>query len=596
MHSQLSIVNIAAYKFASLANLPALRDELRELCRQLSLRGTILLSEEGINLFVAGRRQATDALVSRLRVLPTCGDLEVKESFSDHQPFNRMLVKIKREIIAFGVDGIDPRRYTSSRMSPQTLRAWLDEGREVTLLDVRNEFEVNAGTFTGASSVGIEKFRDFPNAAARLPDELKQHPIVTFCTGGIRCEKAAPMLERMGFEQVYQLDGGILKYLQECGDAHFDGVCFVFDRRVAVNGELAETATAQCFVCQTTLTAEDQQSSAYVEGESCPRCYRAPEVLQSELLAGRQTELRRIVEPLPGSVPYDNFRPISVPARCNGFTVLDFLDAMWTHLSRTQWQAICDAGELFDRGNPVAATDVVRGGQRFLHKMPATREPDVASDIRIVYEDDALIVVDKPAPLPMHPCGRFNRNTLSWILRELYGPTQPRPAHRLDANTSGLVVLCKNRRVSRPVHAQFAAGSVRKSYLARIQGEPTSDVFSSSLPISAEPGALGIRVGDSEGQVAHTEFRVRRRNGDGTTLVEVNPRTGRTNQIRIHLWDLGLPICGDPSYLADHQLGNTQTRSLLDPPMCLHAHQIELRHPVSEDLQCFVSEPPGWSV
>jgi len=589
-----TIVNIAAYKFASLAELPALRGGLRKLCRHLDLRGTILLSAEGINLFVAGRRQATDELLSRLWELPACSDLEVKESFSDQQPYNRMLVKIKHEIIAFGVAGIDPRRYTSQRMPPQTLRSWLDDGREMTLLDVRNKFEVNAGTFVGAASMGIENFRDFPAAVDRLPGELKQRPVVTFCTGGIRCEKAAPFLERMGFEQVYQLDGGILKYLEECGGAHYDGECFVFDRRVAVDAALLETVTSQCFACQVTLTADDQQSPQFVEGESCPRCYRAPEELQSELLAARHAELRRVVNPLPGSVPYDNFRPISVPARCNGFTVLDFLDAMWTHLSREQWQGICDAGELFDRGNPVAAADVVLAGQRFLHKMPATREPDVAGDIRIVHEDDALIVVDKPAPLPMHPCGRFNRNTLSWILREVFRPIQPRPAHRLDANTSGLVVLCKNRRVSRPVHAQFAAGSVAKTYLARIQGEPTADVFSSTLSLRAEPGARGIRVGDPSGLPARTEFRVIRRIGDGTTLVEAYPQTGRTNQIRIHLWDLSLPICGDPSYLPDHQLGTRQTRSPLDPPMCLHAQRIVLRHPASEVLQDFAAEPPQW--
>ena len=590
-----SIVNIAAYKFASLTELRALRGELRAMCDRLDLRGTILLSDEGINCVLAGRREATDEIVSRIRMLPGCADLEVKESLSDEQPFNRMLVKIKQEIIAFGVEGIDPRRHTSPRMTPQTLRTWLDEGRQVTLLDVRNNFEVNAGTFAGAAAIGIEHFRDFPDAVVRLPDELKQQPVVTFCTGGIRCEKAAPFLERMGFEQVYQLDGGILKYLEECGDAHYEGECFVFDRRVAIDAALAETATAQCFVCQATLTADEQQSPQFVEGESCPRCYRAPEERRAELLAVRQAALRRVVEPLPGSVPYDNFRPISVPARCNGLTVLDFLDAMWTHLSRAQWLEICDAGELFDRGNAVAATDTVRGGQRFLHKMPATKEPDVVGDIRIVHEDDALIVVDKPAPLPMHPCGRFNRNTLSWILREAFRPLQPRPAHRLDANTSGLVLLCKNRRVSRPVHAQFADGTVEKTYIARIQGEPAADSFASVTPISAEPSARGIRVGDSNGLPARTEFQVLRRYGDGTTLVEARPRTGRTNQIRIHLWDLGMSICGDPAYLADRQLGTRQTLSPQDPPMCLHAQRISLRHPLSDIQQTFTTELPEWS-
>ena len=590
-----SIVNIAAYKFVSLTELANLRKEFRELCQRLDLRVTILLSDEGINLFVAGLRDATERLVARIRAIPGCADLEVKESFSDEQPFNRMLVKIKKEIIAFGVDGIDPRRHTSPKLNPQTLRAWLDAGREVALLDVRNNFEVDAGTFRGAAAIGIDHFRDFPNAVVRLPDAMKRQPVVTFCTGGIRCEKAAPFLERMGFEQVYQLDGGILKYLEECGDAHYDGECFVFDRRVAVNAELAETTTAQCFVCQATLSAEDQQSSQFIEGESCPRCYRPPRQRQAELLATRHAAIQRAVDPLPGSAPYDNFRPISVPQRCNGLTVLDFLDAMATHLTRDQWGAICAAGELFDRGNPVAAEDPVRAGQRFWHKMPATREPDVAVDIRIIHEDDALIVVNKPAPLPMHPCGRFNRNTLSWILREVFQPIQPRPAHRLDANTSGLVVLSKNRRVSRPVHAQFADGTVEKTYLVRVQGESAADSFVSTQSISAEPTSMGIRLVDRTGLPACTEFQVVYRFDDGTTLVEAYPKTGRTNQIRIHLWELGLPICGDPTYLPDRQLGDRQTLNVLDPPMCLHAQRIVLRHPLTDQLQTFSTELPTWA-
>ncbi len=590
-----SIVNIAAYQFASLTELPALRCELRELCQRLDLRGTILLSEEGVNLFIAGTREATDELVRRIRALPDCANLDVKESLSDEQPFNRMLVKIKREIIAFGVPGIDPRQYTSPRMTPQTLRDWLDEGREVTLLDVRNDFEVQAGTFSGATAIGIDHFRDFPDAVARLPESMRQQPVVTFCTGGIRCEKAAPLLEQLGFEQVYQLDGGILNYLETCGEAHYQGECFVFDRRVAVNAALEETDTAQCFVCQATLSAEQQQSPQFIEGESCPLCYRTPEERATARLAERQAALRRVIDPLPGSVPYDNFRPISVPERCHGLTVLDFLDAMKTHLSRDAWEEICSAGELFDRGAPVDASDTVRAGQRFLHKMPATLEPDVAADIRLVHEDDALIVVAKPAPLPMHPCGRFNRNTLSWILREVFQPIQPRPAHRLDANTSGLVVLCKNRRVSRPVHAQFADGSVQKTYLARIQGEPNSDAFSSALAINPKPTPHGIRVGAADGLPARTEFLVRRRYGDGTTLVEARPLTGRTNQIRIHLWDLGLPICGDPAYRPDHQLGDKQTLTPRDAPLCLHAQRIALRHPLTGERVEFTTVLPTWA-
>jgi UPF0176 protein len=157
---------------------------------------------------------------------------------SRSRPFRRMRVKIKREIIAFGVAGIAPGCYTSPRLSARELKQWLDEGRPVTLLDTRNNFEVQTGSFRNALPIGIDDFRDFPAAVYQLPDELKQQPVVTFCTGGIRCEKAAPYLERAGFENVYQLDGGILKYFEECGAAHFEGKCFVFDERVALDASL----------------------------------------------------------------------------------------------------------------------------------------------------------------------------------------------------------------------------------------------------------------------------------------------------------------------------------------------------------------------
>ncbi len=236
------IVNIAAYRFAELDHLQDLRSELLALCLREDLRGTLLLSPEGINVFVAGARASVDRLLDRLRQIPGMAELEVKESLSRERPFKRMRIKIKPEIIVFGVDGIAPHRYTSQRLSPQELKQWLDEGRPVTLLDTRNNFEFQTGTFQNAIAIGIDDFRDFPTAVSRLPEDLQQQPVVTFCTGGIRCEKAAPYLERAGFRDVYQLDGGILKYFAECGGAHYHGQCFVFDERVAVDPELRELA------------------------------------------------------------------------------------------------------------------------------------------------------------------------------------------------------------------------------------------------------------------------------------------------------------------------------------------------------------------
>jgi UPF0176 protein len=266
------VTNAAAYRFAALRNLVELRDELRGLTAELRLRGTILLSPEGVNLFVAGERPAADALISHLQSVPGVGELDVKWSWSQEQPFNRMLVKVKKEIIPFGVPGIEPHRYTSSRLSAWELKQWLDGGRPVTLLDTRNNFEVAVGTFRGAVPVGVDDFRDFPAAVARLPGDLRTRPVVTFCTGGIRCEKAAPFLESLGFSQVYQLDGGILRYFEEVGGDHFDGACFVFDKRVAVDAGLRESDWKQCYVCQAVLTVEEQASPRYVEGKTCPRC------------------------------------------------------------------------------------------------------------------------------------------------------------------------------------------------------------------------------------------------------------------------------------------------------------------------------------
>ncbi len=269
------IVNLAAYKFLPLTDLPERRRRLREVCQRQGLKGTILLSAEGINLFLAGRREAVDALIAALRADPEIGPLEMKESLSDYQPFNRMLVKIKREIIAFGVDGIDPTVATSPRISPAELKSWLDEGRQVTLLDVRNDYEVSLGTFEGAVPIGVDHFRQFPAAADRFAEQRREETVVMFCTGGVRCEKAGPYLERAGVDEVYQLDGGILKYFEDCGQQHFHGECFVFDNRTAVDGALRETATTLCFACQRTLSAEEQSSPHYVLGESCPYCYVA---------------------------------------------------------------------------------------------------------------------------------------------------------------------------------------------------------------------------------------------------------------------------------------------------------------------------------
>ena len=272
------VLNISAYKFAPLDEgaLPALKSELLRTCRERDLRGTILLSPEGVNGFLAGDQTGISEVVAMIREIPGFESFEPKESWSEDQPFNRMLVKIKREIIAFGIEGINPGQTSSPKLPPAELKRWLDEGRRVHLLDTRNDYEIKMGTFAGAIPAGVQHFRDFPAAVGNLPEELRDEPTVMFCTGGIRCEKAGPYMARAGFKQVFQLDGGILKYFEECGGAHWNGECFVFDRRVGLNPELKETGSALCFNCQMPLTTEELQDSRYVYEKSCPYCYSDP--------------------------------------------------------------------------------------------------------------------------------------------------------------------------------------------------------------------------------------------------------------------------------------------------------------------------------
>lgn len=241
----MNVLNIAAYRFVPLDRLPQLREEIRARCKSLSLKGTVLIAAEGINLFLAGAAPDVEACLDALRADPRFSAIEVKRSWSAAQPFKRLLVKIKREIVSMRRPEIDPLKTPAPRLAPQELKLWLDQGRDIALLDTRNQFEVDLGSFEHALALGLKSFSDFPHATPALADALKDRPIVTFCTGGIRCEKAAPWLLSQGFREVYQLDGGILNYFEQCGGTHFRGACFVFDQRVALDADLHQTGSGR---------------------------------------------------------------------------------------------------------------------------------------------------------------------------------------------------------------------------------------------------------------------------------------------------------------------------------------------------------------
>jgi len=248
MPENYQIINIAAYKFVTLNADDALRQLFLSQCLALSLKGTVLLSPEGINLFLAGTHASIDDFLIWLRTDPNFADIAVKESGSATQPFGRMLVKLKPEIITMRHPLIKPEAGRAPAVTPNTLKRWLDvghddQGQEIVMLDTRNAFEVDVGSFANAIDYNIEKFSEFPGKVAQNRSSLAGKTVVTFCTGGIRCEKAAIHMQAIGLPDVYQLEGGILKYFEEIGTAHYQGECFVFDDRRAVDALLKPSIT-----------------------------------------------------------------------------------------------------------------------------------------------------------------------------------------------------------------------------------------------------------------------------------------------------------------------------------------------------------------
>ena len=617
-HPQGPIVNIAAYKFVALDRLPERRQTYLSTCRELGLKGSILLAPEGINTFLAGTRESIDRWLAFLNSQPEFRGIEIKESYSEYQPFSRMLVRLKKEIISMGVDQIRPSEKTSPKLKATELKRWLDNARDITLLDVRNDYEFQVGSFDGALQVGVESFRDFPQAIQSLPAEMRKKPVVMFCTGGIRCEKAGPMMEQAGFEQVYQLDGGILKYFEDCGGEHYRGDCFVFDKRVALDPQLRQTDLTLCFACQAILNPQDQQSEWYIPGKYCPCCNPNSKPMQQRL-DQRAERLKAATDPLPGCVPYTNARPMNVPAAFDQRPLIEYLVTVHAKLDQAFWSKACQLGRVKHQTRPLAADEIVRAGWRIYHLVPDTVEPSVSNDVRFLYEDDDLIAIHKPAPLPMHPCGRFNKNTLQSFIRSSYPNETMRILHRLDANTTGVLLMARNRRAAAKIQQQFAQKQIQKTYLARVQGHPQWDQITCQQPIGKSPsGPEGIRVVETETgsgncQPATTEFEVLHRNPDGTCLIQCRPITGRTNQIRVHLAHNGFPIMGDVGYgkldatksheaaieawEKDERQNGNQTNQLPQDynELKLHAWKIGFRHPDGQ-LMTIEAPPPVWAL
>ncbi len=286
------LVISAFYKFVRLNDHEDLRAPLLAFCRQQGLRGTILLAREGINGTVSGTRRAIDLLNARLRKDPRLADLETKEAFESKNSFNRMKVKLKQEIVTLKVPEADPTQAVGEYVKPTAWNALISDP-DVTLIDTRNDFEVEIGSFKGAVNPKTESFSEFPSFVREHLDPRKNKKIAMFCTGGIRCEKATSYLLKEGFENVYHLQGGILKYLEQTPSEHslWEGECFVFDERVSVNHQLKKGIYEMCRACGRPIAPEDRACKTYEEGVSCPACFGTSSEEKLNRVRARQAQV-----------------------------------------------------------------------------------------------------------------------------------------------------------------------------------------------------------------------------------------------------------------------------------------------------------------
>ena len=286
------IVVCALYKFVILENFQELRRPMLKVMENHAVRGTLLLAHEGINGTVAGSRDGVDALLAWLKSDPRLAGLDHKKSYSDVLPFKRSKVKLKKEIVTMGVESIDPKRVVGTYVRPADWNRLISDP-DVLLIDTRNDYEFRVGTFKNAVNPSTSSFREFPQYVKDNLDPAKHKKVAMFCTGGIRCEKSTAYLKEQGFAEVYHLQGGILKYLEEVPpeETLWQGECFVFDERVTVNHHLENGAYDQCHACRMPISAADKVSEYYQQGVSCPHCFDQTTAAQRSRFREREKQM-----------------------------------------------------------------------------------------------------------------------------------------------------------------------------------------------------------------------------------------------------------------------------------------------------------------
>jgi UPF0176 protein len=268
-----NVLIAAFYRFHPVDDAPAVRDRLESAALEAGIRGTILVASEGVNGTIAGGSDGVRAVLASIRGLPGFETLDHKEARASEQPFHRLKVRLKNEIVTLGVDGIDPPHQAGTYVDPETWNGLVDDP-DVLVIDTRNDYEVRVGTFDNAVNPGTGSFREFPDWAEAELDPASHRKVAMFCTGGIRCEKATALLRNRGFEEVYHLRGGILNYLESMdpAESRWNGECFVFDGRVSVDHHLEPGTFELCHACRRPISAEDRRHPDFEEGVSCPAC------------------------------------------------------------------------------------------------------------------------------------------------------------------------------------------------------------------------------------------------------------------------------------------------------------------------------------
>jgi len=287
------IIVAALYKFVTLDDYEALREPLAQCCKNAGVKGSLLLAREGINGTIAGTRKGIDDVLDYLRSDPRMAELEHKESIDEQQPFHRLKVKLKKEIVTIGIDSVNPNKVVGHYVKPKDWNNVISDP-EVLVLDTRNDYEVAIGTFKGAVDPKTDSFREFPDFVEQNYDPSKHKKVAMFCTGGIRCEKASSYMLEQGFDEVYHLEGGILKYLEEVdpNESLWEGECYVFDNRISVNHHLEKGTYSMCHGCRLPITDEDKLSPLYEQGVSCPKCHDALTDDQRERFRERQKQVQ----------------------------------------------------------------------------------------------------------------------------------------------------------------------------------------------------------------------------------------------------------------------------------------------------------------